>query len=228
MWDEPNIFMTKYHFLHDQSWISSWKNSISNELDIITRVIASQSSVDCDVISTRLWRHHQNENRVSETRGRCVKIVVFIVIDGFVFVVVSYLVSHLEARQCIEEYLLKPQGVTCFYFSDPEASIRHWQWYTLTGYMKWFLTHEFDALKIYNNLRYHHENELSLHLNINYYWTIMQSFKTENLYIYSLSAIYFSAAILDWYETNNTVVPSAMFLLWDNISTVNVFATDSD
>ena len=177
--------MTKYYFLHDQPWISSWIKSISSELDIITCVIASQLSVHCDVISTRLWRHHQNENRASATRGRCVKIVVLIVIDGFVFVVVSYLVSHLEARQCIEEYLLKRQGVTCFYFSDPEGSIRHWQWYTLTGYIKLFSTHEFDTLKIYNNLRCHHQNRLSLHLNRNYYGTIMQSFKTEHLYIYS-------------------------------------------
>ena len=30
----------------------------------------------CDVINSRLWRQQQNENRASETRGRCVNIVV--------------------------------------------------------------------------------------------------------------------------------------------------------
>ena len=44
--------------------------SISNELDIIIHVI------HCDAISIRLWRHQQNENRASETRGRCEKVVV--------------------------------------------------------------------------------------------------------------------------------------------------------
>ena len=38
-------------------------------------VIASPLSSHCDVISNRLWRHHQNDNRAGETRGRCVKIV---------------------------------------------------------------------------------------------------------------------------------------------------------
>ena len=41
--------------------------SISNELDIIIHVIASQLSGHCVVISHRLWRHQQNENRVSDT-----------------------------------------------------------------------------------------------------------------------------------------------------------------
>ena len=63
------------HYLHDRSWISPWIKSISNELDITIHVIASQLSGHCDVISNRLW-HQQNENRASETRGRCVKIVV--------------------------------------------------------------------------------------------------------------------------------------------------------
>ena len=58
--------------------------SISNESDIIIEVIASQLSGHCDVINKRLWRHQQNENRASETRGRCVKIVVLIVIYVFV------------------------------------------------------------------------------------------------------------------------------------------------
>ena len=48
-------------------------------------MIASQLPGHCDdVISNRLWRHQQNKNRASETRGRCVKLVVFIVIYGFV------------------------------------------------------------------------------------------------------------------------------------------------
>ena len=45
---------------------------------------ASQWSGHRDIISNRLWRHQQNENVGSEARGRCVKIVVFIVIYGFV------------------------------------------------------------------------------------------------------------------------------------------------
>ena len=67
-------------FLHDRPWISPWIKSISNELDISVHVIASQLSRYCDVIRNRLWRHQWNEDRASETRGRCVKIVVFIVI----------------------------------------------------------------------------------------------------------------------------------------------------
>ena len=39
-------------------------------------MIGPQLSCYCDVISNRLWRHQQNEDRASETRGRCVKIVV--------------------------------------------------------------------------------------------------------------------------------------------------------
>ena len=71
-------------FLHDRLWISPWIKSVSNELDIIIHVIASQLSGHCDVISNRLWRHQQNENQTSETRGRCVTVVAFIVIHGFV------------------------------------------------------------------------------------------------------------------------------------------------
>ena len=72
------------YFLHDRSWISPWIKSISNGLDIFIHVIASQLSGHCDVISNRLWHRQQNGNRSSETRGRCVKIVVFIVIYGLV------------------------------------------------------------------------------------------------------------------------------------------------
>ena len=71
-------------FSPDRPWISPWIKSISNELDITIHVIASQLSGHRDVISNRLWRHQQNENPASETRGRCVMIVVFIVICGFV------------------------------------------------------------------------------------------------------------------------------------------------
>ena len=86
----PNIHawwiltMRNIRFLHDRSWISPWIKSISNELDITIHMIASQLSGHCDIISNRLWRHKHNENRASETRGRCVKIVIFIVIYGFV------------------------------------------------------------------------------------------------------------------------------------------------
>ena len=47
-------------------------------------MIASQLSGHCDVICNRLWRHQQNENRASATWGRCVKLVVCIVIYGLV------------------------------------------------------------------------------------------------------------------------------------------------
>ena len=72
------------NILHDRSWISPWIKSIFNGLDITYHVIASQLSGHCDVISNRSWRHHQNDHRAGETRGRCVKIVVYIVICGFV------------------------------------------------------------------------------------------------------------------------------------------------
>ena len=71
-------------FLHGRSWISPWIKWISNELDIIIHVIASQLSCYCGVISNWLWRHQQNEDRASKTRGQCVKIGVCIVIYGFV------------------------------------------------------------------------------------------------------------------------------------------------
>ena len=62
-------------------WLKIW---LLNELDITIHVIASQLCGHCDVISSRLWRHQQNKNRASETRGGCVKLFVFIVIYGFV------------------------------------------------------------------------------------------------------------------------------------------------
>ena len=75
-------YIINHDFLHDRPWISPWYKSISNEWDIIIHLIASQLSGHCDVISNRLWRHQQNENRASETRG-IVKIIVFIVTYGF-------------------------------------------------------------------------------------------------------------------------------------------------
>ena len=65
-------------FLHDQPGISPLIKLISSELDISIHVITSQLSDHCDVIGNWLWRHQQNENWASETRGRCVKIVIFI------------------------------------------------------------------------------------------------------------------------------------------------------
>ena len=61
-------------------WISSCIKWISNELDITIHAIVSQLSRYCDVISNRLWRHQQNEDRASETQGRYIKIVVFVII----------------------------------------------------------------------------------------------------------------------------------------------------
>ena len=72
-----------YFFLHDRPWISPWIKSIFKVL----RYHYSRDRVTIghrEVISIRLWRHQQNENRASETRGWCVKIVVFVVIFGFV------------------------------------------------------------------------------------------------------------------------------------------------
>ena len=57
-----------------------WIKSMPNELDITIYVIASQLSRYCDIINNRLWCHQQKEGRASETRGRCVKIVIY----GFV------------------------------------------------------------------------------------------------------------------------------------------------
>ena len=80
MYKSSAVGISIFFFLHDRSWISPWKKSISKELDIIIHVIASQLSGYCDVINNRLWRHQQNVNLASEARGWCVKIVVSIVI----------------------------------------------------------------------------------------------------------------------------------------------------
>ena len=73
-----------WYCLHDRPGTSPWIKSISNEFDFTFHVFASQLSRYCDAISNRLWRHQQIEDRANETRGRCVKIVVFIVMYGFV------------------------------------------------------------------------------------------------------------------------------------------------
>ena len=70
------------YFLHDRPWISPWIKSISNELDITIHVITSQLFGYCDVINNRLWRHQQNVNPASETRGRCVKIVFIVILSS--------------------------------------------------------------------------------------------------------------------------------------------------
>ena len=58
-------------------------------------VLALELSGHCDVISNQLCRHQQNVNRASETRGRYVKIVVFIVIDGFVLSCKKYEIMYV-------------------------------------------------------------------------------------------------------------------------------------
>ena len=72
------------NFLHDRPWISPWMKSISSKLDITIHVIVSQLSDHCDVTSNQLWCHQQSDIRASETQRWCVKIVIFIVIYGFV------------------------------------------------------------------------------------------------------------------------------------------------
>ena len=79
-----NKFLASVIFLHNRPWISPWIKSISNELDITIHVITSHLFRYYDVISNRLWRHQQQKDRASETRGRCLYIVVFIVIYVFV------------------------------------------------------------------------------------------------------------------------------------------------
>ena len=70
-------------FLHNRPWILRWIKSISNEFNFIINMITLHLSGHCDVISKPLWHHQQNENWASETQGRCVKLVVFIVMYGF-------------------------------------------------------------------------------------------------------------------------------------------------
>ena len=69
-------------FLHELPWILPWIKLISNELDITIHMIASQLSHYCDVIGNWLWRHQQNEDRVSEAPWQYVRIFIFVVIYG--------------------------------------------------------------------------------------------------------------------------------------------------
>ena len=79
-----NLVTNNNYILHDRPRVSRWIKSISNELDVVIHVFASQLSGHCDVISNRLWRHQQSENWVSETRERCPKIVVLsLFMDSF-------------------------------------------------------------------------------------------------------------------------------------------------
>ena len=75
-----NISGTIFLVLHERPRLLPWIKSISSELDITNHMMASRLSGYCDVINNRLWRHQQNINLASEPRGRCVKIVVLIVI----------------------------------------------------------------------------------------------------------------------------------------------------
>ena len=75
-WNSVPAPVIIYVFLHDQSWISTWIKSMSNELDITIHVIASQLSRSCDITNNRLWLHQWSKDGSSETGGRCVEIVV--------------------------------------------------------------------------------------------------------------------------------------------------------
>ena len=63
-------------FLHGRPWTSPFIKAISNELDIMFHALASQLFGHCADIGNRFWRHQQTVDRVSETLGRCVKIVI--------------------------------------------------------------------------------------------------------------------------------------------------------
>ena len=78
--------------------ILPWIKSISNGLDITFHVPAPQLSGHCDVISNRVRRHQQNVNRANDTRDRCVKILVFIVIYAFVLSCKNNLIYVLSWR----------------------------------------------------------------------------------------------------------------------------------
>ena len=59
-------------FLHDQPWISPWIKIMSNELDIIIHVIASQLSIHCQ----QLIVMSSAENKLSKWDTRMMKIKV--------------------------------------------------------------------------------------------------------------------------------------------------------
>ena len=127
--------LKKSIFLYDQSWISPWIKSISNELNITIHV---------NVISNRLWRHQQNENRTRETRGRCVKIVVFIVIFGFV------MWCKNKIMYCRDELFLR--SIECYfgtYFPCCFATRETHTKITLSWALKQFLTRVHALFCIY-------------------------------------------------------------------------------
>ena len=76
-------------------------------------MIASKLSSHCDVISNRLWRHHQNHNRAGETRGRCVQIVVFIVINVYRS---SFLSSLMDSVCRVRNKIMFLRSFECYYF----------------------------------------------------------------------------------------------------------------
>ena len=67
-----------------------------NELDITIHVIVSQLSGHCDVISNLLWHQQQNENRASVTWGRSARIVLFVIIYGFVMSYKKYINTSMS------------------------------------------------------------------------------------------------------------------------------------
>ena len=54
-----------------------------NKIDILRVTYHYSRNQVIMVINNWLWRHQQNKNWASETLGRCVKIIIFIIIDGF-------------------------------------------------------------------------------------------------------------------------------------------------
>ena len=136
------------YFLHDRPWISLWIKSISNELDNTIHVIASQLSGHCDVISNRLWRHQQNENRASETRVRCVNIVVFIVIHGFVISCKNW-IMYVLSRYSRELFLCSLECYLGVFFPRCFATRKINTKITFSWALKQFVTRVHTLFSIY-------------------------------------------------------------------------------
>ena len=68
--------MWQKHILPRPAMNTAVNKPLLKKLDITFHVLSSQLSGLSDVISNWLWHHQQNANPTSETRGRCVKIVV--------------------------------------------------------------------------------------------------------------------------------------------------------
>ena len=138
-------------FLHDRPWISPWIKSISKELDIVIHVIASHLSGHCDVICNRLWPHQQNGNWGSETRERCVKIVVLSL----------FMDSFCRVRNKIMYVLLWRmflRSLGCYfgvYFPSCEATREINNKITLSWALKQFVTRVHTLLYIYIYGIYH-------------------------------------------------------------------------